>query len=248
MIEYIALIISILLLTVAPILIIGYLIKEKNYRFLPFVFGMLAFLTSQLILRIPLLAVTGWINGSVLFLAFTAALFEEPSRFIFGKTLLKDKLSLKTAISFGLGHAFCEIISLVVLAQVNSLILMFMIDSGFELSILGLNSEEIIQVIASIENINVIGIILAFFERISATLIHISLTIIVFYGIFQKKSIFYLLVAILIHTAFNFSLIMLLGVNVYLMEIAALIFSSCLVYMVVKRFNFVNNDNLEEVL
>ncbi len=157
-------------------------------------------------------------------------------------------MSLKTAISFGLGHAFCEIISLVVLAQVNSLILMFMIDSGFELSILGLNSEEIIQVIASIENINVIGIILAFFERISATLIHISLTIIVFYGIFQKKSIFYLLVAILIHTAFNFSLIMLLGVNVYLMEIAALIFSSCLVYMVVKRFNFVNNDNLEEVL
>ena len=152
--------------------------KTLRYLYL-FVLGLLSFLVSQILIRIPLLGILTknpkfiifQINNALLvgcLIAISAGIFEEVFRFLFRRFLVREGVKISEPIIFGLGHSFMEIIY--IFAPV-------ILSSGLSV-------------------ISPLGII----ERIIATLIHIELSIIIWNGFLVNKKYLYLLLAILLHS------------------------------------------------
>lgn len=201
--------IVILICLMLPILFTLYFIKKKNARILPFLVGMLAFVISQIFLRIPLLqALQSNLSYQffmmkhpvilVLFLALTAGLFEESARAISFTCLKKKPLSIYDALVFGLGHGGIEAILLVGLPLLQS-------------------QATLLQVLP------------ALLERIIAMLAHVMMSVIVWYGIVQHQHK-YLMIAILVHMGLN--CYPLIGNDVYFIEGYLLIYTLGLTFLV----------------
>ncbi|MGI6115522.1 YhfC family glutamic-type intramembrane protease [Luoshenia tenuis] len=117
----------VLVITVlVPLALVAFGLIRDRANLLPFGFGALAFAVSQLVLRLPLLALVGsWFTAPaaqlsvgyaayVAAISFSAGLFEEWGRFFFLKLLSRrEKLDGYDALAFGLGHASCEALVLV---------------------------------------------------------------------------------------------------------------------------------------
>lgn len=145
-----------------------------------FIFGMLCFLISQILIRVPILKFIQQSTNYNVYISFypiivigllaiTAGIFEEVGRFAFRKYFLQNQTAIKYAIIFGLGHSFMEIIYL------------FYPYLGS-----GLISP------------------LAYIERLSTTFIHIGLSVIIWEGFLVNKKYKYLLSAIIIHGIIDF--------------------------------------------
>lgn len=107
-----------------PLGALFYLLVRRRVLLRPFLAGVGTFLLFQLLLRIPLL---GWLRGwdglallafrspwlYALFLALTAALFEEGGRYLAARLLLKGRTGCGEAMAFGLGHWGLEALALV---------------------------------------------------------------------------------------------------------------------------------------
>ncbi|ESL02264.1 hypothetical protein GCWU000282_02398 [Catonella morbi ATCC 51271] len=152
--------------------------KTLRYLYL-FVLGLLSFLVSQILTRIPLLGILTknpkfiifQINNALLvgcLIAVSAGVFEEVFRFLFRRFLVREGVKISEPIIFGLGHSLMEIIYIFIPV---------ILSSG-------------LSVISSL------GII----ERIIATLIHIELSIIIWNGFLENKKYLYLLLAVLLHS------------------------------------------------
>ena len=152
----------------------------KTFRYLYlFVVGLLSFLVSQILIRVPLLGILTknprfiifQINNALLvgcLIAVSAGVFEEVFRFLFRRFLVREGVKISEPIIFGLGHSLMEIIY--IFAPV-------ILSSGLSV-------------------ISPLGVI----ERIIATLIHIELSIIIWNGFLVNKKYLYLLLAILLHS------------------------------------------------
>lgn len=193
-----------------PILIlVGYAIWRRP-RLLPFAVGILTFLVSQFLTRIPLL---GWLQGQLWFVAFSysnpalssavmgfsAGVFEEVGRWVFILLLLRKSRTWQDAVAFGLGHG------------------------GLEAGWIGvMNLQAIFTQPVSIAAAQPYDILLSSFERLFAVILHVGLTILVMRGlVYAKARPVWLLVAILIHGLVDTSIGILLnmwGMSVYLFE------------------------------
>lgn len=174
------------LVTVTVVLPIGgcaYAVYKR--RFLPFLLGVLAFVVSQTLLRIPLLEYLEAKSGTyllwsvkshvlfVIFLAFTAGIFEESARWIAMKYFMKQRDRL-SGILFGIGHGGIEaflIVGLPFMASMSTVL-----------------SQSVYW--------------LGGFERMIAVCIHIGLSLIVLKAVKSGRFSFVLL-AIGIHGAVN---------------------------------------------
>ena len=100
------------------------LVRKKKGTGKAFCWGALAFVVSQLLIRIPILQLAlpqftwfsmlplyPWVYG--LFLGVTAGLAEESARWIAVKCFLKEKRSFEHGLAFGLGHGGIEAMLLV---------------------------------------------------------------------------------------------------------------------------------------
>lgn len=107
-----------------PVLLLALLMRKKRSVLLMFCLGMLAFFLSQMVLRIPLLQLLQrqlsfsmfTLSSPVLyllFLAFTAGVFEEVARFLCFRSTRKRHDELWDALAFGLGHGGIEAMLLV---------------------------------------------------------------------------------------------------------------------------------------
>lgn len=116
-------IIPILIAFVLPIgLLIYFMLKKREYL-KSYLIGILTFFIFQIILRMPLLNLlitiptiqnilsNIWIYA--IFLGFSAGLFEEFGRLIMMKFTMPKQITIKAAITFGLGHWACEAFLLV---------------------------------------------------------------------------------------------------------------------------------------
>ena len=172
-----------------PILAFIYGLKKKMY--IPFLLGVLAFVVSQMLLRLPLLEFlqknsTDFIFFSmtqpVLFailLGLSAGVFEETARFIAMRYIMKQRDWL-SGFLFGTGHGGIEAVIFVGIPAFQYVFSPFAITFGDQFFIGGI-------------------------ERFFAIILHIGLSIIVLQAVVHKK-IYYLLVAILIHTLVNASI------------------------------------------
>ncbi|PEP50607.1 YhfC family glutamic-type intramembrane protease [Bacillus wiedmannii] len=169
-----------------PLVALLYAVWKKRY--IPYMLGVLAFVVSQILIRIPIL---NYVNGTsidfqmfsvmqpvlfVLLLSLSAGIFEEIARFIAMRYFMKQR-DWQSGFLFGAGHGGIEAV-LIVGIPVISLLL----------------SQTVIQ--------NGDGYYFGGIERIFAMILHIGLSFIVLQAAVQKK-FRYVVYAILIHGTAN---------------------------------------------
>lgn len=169
-----------------PLSLFIYAILQKQWW--PFILGVLAFVSSQVLFRIPLLqlleakslqytmfSMTQPILYAI-FLAFSAGIVEEGARFLFMRFLLKER-TWQTGFLFGAGHGGIEAILFV---GINAIVLLFTSHAA------SLGTEFLIG-----------GV-----ERFFAIIFHISLSLFVLRAVSESRIVF-LGIAILFHGAVN---------------------------------------------
>jgi len=194
--------------------------------------GAAVFTAFQLLSRIPLLEYLTkyqWyldLQSNIiyysLFLSITAGLFEEFGRYIGFSVFLRDVLSWKNGISYGIGHGGIEAIFLVGISYINNLVLSFLINSGQYNQIIG---EQIGSAAAELLKNQLLNVssnvfFMAGVERLLVIIIHIALSLVVLYAVMKNRPI-YLLHAIIIHTLVNLpaAYISLSGMNLIISEV-----------------------------
>lgn len=210
-----------------PLAFLLWLVIKKHRWLRPFGVGVLTFLVSQLLTRIPLLS---FLSGQAWFIAFsvahpllystllgfTAGLFEEVGRWLFIGWLLKQQRGWSDGLVFGIGHG------------------------GLEACMVGAN---ILAMLVAAPNLLLSSppweILLGAAERILAVALQVGLSVMVMRGLAgNKKQPLYLLLAILIHTLVDTSIgfFQYFGWSVYMLEILfAFVAAATLLYTLFAR-------------
>ena len=246
----IACLICVIITTLVPLIVSIIMLVRKKWNVKPFFIGVLAFFISQIVLRIPLLNILSNVSkefttfyssilGTILIGGLSAGLFEETARLIGAKIVSKkDTLTFKDSLSFGFGHALCEVVLLVGLTQFSNLIVYFMINAGNFHDIMissGIKESQYAQYLQQYTSVQAIDYVYSLIERCSSIMFHVMNTILVFYGVKSKKYWFYLL-AILLHTIFNSIAVLIGSYCGYLVtEIVLLIFSTIGLTLTIKK-------------
>lgn len=132
-----------------------------------------------------------------------AGVFEETARFIIMKFLLKKQHNNKyNAIMYGAGHGGFEVMFLIGTTMLNNLIYAIMINTNQMYSTMSAlpadQQEELKAVIDSLITMKPYQFFVGYIERIPAVAIHISLSVLVWIAVTQKKTWMYPL-AIVLH-------------------------------------------------
>lgn len=165
-----------------PLIAFIYACIKKKY--IPFLLGTLAFIVSQMLIRLPLIqylqdnsptymmfSITKPLLFSII-IGLSAGVFEGLARYIFMRFFMRQR-DWQSGFLFGAGHGGIEAILLVGIGAIMMLFLPNAMTSNGAFFIAGI-------------------------ERLFAMLLHIGLSIIVLQGVVQRKFI-YILLAMLIH-------------------------------------------------
>lgn len=203
-------IISLFLIFLFPLGLWIYFYKREKISAIAVLVGALTFFISQIVLRLPLLQLLqgqNWYAAMAkniwviaLFLGLTAGIFEEVGRFLGFRFLLKRKLEWKNGIAFGIGHGGIEAIMLAGLTYINNIVFSLMINSGAFDKISGTFTPGLSDYIqGALANTSPAMFLVGGLERVFAIIAHIAYSIIVLYGVKNRKGV-YIIYAILAHT------------------------------------------------
>lgn len=152
--------------------------------------------------------VSSFMNGStvafVLYGIIMAGVFEECGRYIVLKTIMKKNRTRENAVLYGIGHGGIEILAVFLPAMIMYLVVAVVFSQGnvgSALSTLNITEETASAALPSVQTVAVFDyamMAMNVIERLLAMLLHIGLTVIVFYGIKNAKKGF-LPLAILMH-------------------------------------------------
>ncbi|PEA77228.1 YhfC family glutamic-type intramembrane protease [Bacillus wiedmannii] len=169
-----------------PLVALLYAVWKKRY--IPYMLGVLAFVVSQILIRIPIL---NYVNGTctdfqmfsvmqpvlfVMLLSLLAGIFEEIARFISMRYFMKQR-DWQSGFLFGAGHGGIEAVLIVGIPVISLLFSQTVIQNGDSYYFGGI-------------------------ERIFAMVLHIGLSFIILQAVVQKK-FRYVVYAILIHGTAN---------------------------------------------
>ena len=249
---------SIIFMAISLIISIGlpvggiiYLKKKYNVKLKVFFIGMLVFFIAVQILEAPIhnyflninKETSRFLLGNplayMLYGGLMAGIFEETARFISFKFIIKDR-DYMTPITYGVGHGGMEAILIGGISSLNALIYSMFINNGTFQSIMegaAVSQELITATFTQFANSSSFLWLRPGIERVIAMIIHISLSVLVFYSIKEKKYIFFF-VAILVHAIINFpAALYQAGVlsNIYLVEAITLVLAIGLAFVVFKK-------------
>ncbi len=141
--------------------------------------------------------VSRFINGhTVAFVIYgitMAGVFEECGRFIVMKYIMKKNRTRENSVLYGIGHGGIEIIAVLIPTMISSLAIAVMLstaDRATALGALGITEENAAVALTSVQTVATFDygmMAVNVIERILAMLLHIGLTVIVYYGITQAK-------------------------------------------------------------
>lgn len=241
-----------------PVVLLLVLCIRKKVSVVPMFLGAAAFFVSQLCLRIPILRVLSaqsWFKAFalntvpyIIMLSFTAGLFEESARYLCAGCFLKKHRLFRDAISFGLGHGFCEVILLTGMAQINNIIYSAAINNGtFQTLTKALPAAQGQQLLSTMLAVRPEQVYLGILERVFAVTFHIFASVLIFKGAKEHKVHFYFF-AIMAHTVFNIVGVLLTQyVNMWAGEGSMLIFAAAALFLIFKMkpsFNQPESENM----
>ncbi len=140
--------------------------------------------------------------------ALLAGIFEETGRLVAFKTVLKKRTNKETAISHGIGHGGFEAMFIMGITGLQYIAYATMISTGTFQDVLAQTAAtgvdvsslealpEQIMAITPLTSLPMLG------ERIFAMLLHVGLSIMVFYAVNESKIGFYVL-AVVLHALFD---------------------------------------------
>lgn len=197
-----------------PILLMLVLCLKRILSPKPMFFGILAFFVSQICLRIPILqamSTQSWFKAFatntipyLIMLSLTAGLFEESARYLCAGCFLKKNRLFRDALSFGLGHGFCEMILLTGMAQINNIIYAVMINNGsFGKAMANVPATTSQHILSAMLAVNPELVYLGVLERVFAVAFHVFATVLIFKAVNDRK-IRYYFYALAAHFATDF--------------------------------------------
>lgn len=203
----IAVMLTVAVLTAAaPLGIMGYLHRKKGGRWLPFLVGAVTFTLSvmvlegtfnRLVLSGPLgPAITGNIWLYALYGGLAAGIFEETGRLAAFRLVLRKRREPVAALCYGLGHGGIEAFLLVGLTMIANLSIGLAYSGGTL-------PQEAVTAAETVVNTPTVLFFWAGVERLSAVLLHVSNSVLVFAAAWTGKRWLFP-AAILTHTAINF--------------------------------------------
>lgn len=134
-----------------------------------------------------------------------SGLFEETGRFIAFKWILtKDNEDVGTPLSYGVGHGGIEAILLVGISMGSLIFTSIMVNNGQIISALSEASNDTVLGLIDLIQTDSLEFLASGFERMTAIALHISLSVLVWMAVKNKKLWLYP-VAILLHSLTNVS-------------------------------------------
>ncbi len=213
-----SLIITVILMFAIPLCFIIYWrkkYKEKtNFKYL--IMGAVGFMVSARILELGVHyfciimdnPVSRFINGNtiafVLYGITMAGVFEECGRHIALKYIMKKDRTRENAVFYGIGHGGIEVLAILLPSMILYLVIAVLFSQGDianALKSLNITEETAAAALPSVQaaaSFDYVMMAMNVIERVFAMLLHIGLTVIVFYGIKNGKKV-YLPLAILLH-------------------------------------------------
>ncbi len=201
---FVSLIIGIAVCYVLPTAGVLILARGRKGTWKAFAMGAAAFVVSQVLVRIPILQMVlpgfGWFAVMHLypwryglFLGLTAGIAEETGRWIAVRCFLKGKDTMEHGLAFGLGHGGIEAMLLVGPNMVAGLVMVLV-------------GQE------SLFPPDGLGVLVAGLERVFAMAFHVGASLLVMYGVRQKKALRYWSLAVALHTVLDAAVVILPGV------------------------------------
>lgn len=148
------------------------------------------------------------INGNiavyVLYGTVMAGVFEECGRYFMLKNVMKKNRTRENAVLYGIGHGGIEVLAVVLPAMITYLVIAILFSRGNaeeamrQLKITEETAAAALPSVQAAAAFNYGTTVLNAVERLFAMLLHIGLTIIVFYGVIHAKKRF-LPLAVLLH-------------------------------------------------
>lgn len=229
-----------------PVGLAVYFYKKEKISLKAVFTGAFVFFIFQIATRIPLLnylSTQGWYIAAstsmwflALFLSLTAGIFEEVGRFLAYRFILKDRLEWKNGMAFGIGHGGIEAILLAGLPMINYMIYSVLLNSGQLDSLLASKLPQ--NTVDALKNLLINTpppvFLLSGIERIFAITIHIGFSLVVLYGIINRKNI-YLLYAILLHALLDAPIV--LVTNKVILYLYLFAFAATSFFFIVKSKN-----------
>jgi uncharacterized membrane protein YhfC len=153
-------------------------------------------------------ATASWLNGSAIVYALygclAAALFEEVGRYLGMRLLVLPTGNPGTAVAYGIGHGGLEAI-LVGLAGLNLFIYAVMLNSGHFDALVGLGvpQQALTPLRTGLQHQTMTPLVLGSVERLSAVLVQIGLSLVVWRAV-ERRRLTWLGLAIVLHAAVDF--------------------------------------------
>lgn len=225
MITIIFMVVSALIGLLIPVALYVYNRKKFQANRLPFWVGCVTFVLFALVLeRIMYLflmktaiwtAIAGniWLYGIVG--GFFAGLFEETGRFLAFKTVLRKKRGNDgNGLMYGAGHGGVEAVILLSVTMVMNVVYALQFNAGNATALGALDAAQ--TLINTPSWYFLVGAV----ERIAAVVIHVSLSVLVWFAAKNSKRFWLFPLAILLHLIVDAVAVILngLGVNIWLLE------------------------------
>ena len=188
-------------------------------------------------------AVTGSAFLYVLAGALLAGLFEETGRLIAFRAVLKNRTNKETSVSHGIGHGGFEAFFMLVVTGVQYLVYASMINAGRFQDLIdaaaakGADVSAIETLPEAIMSLTPSSVCIAGLERVFAIMLHIGLSVLVFYAVKRSKIGLYFL-AVLLHMLFDVpAALYQVGIikNVYFVEVLIGVYAVIFFVTVIKK-------------
>lgn len=261
--------VTVILMIAIPVLfLICWRVKHKNRtNIIYLIAGAVGFIVSARMLELGvhyvcILAdnpVSHFINGNtavyVLYGIVMAGVFEECGRYVVLKHVLKKNRTRENAVLYGIGHGGIEVLVVLLPAMVSYLVIAIRFSEGNTeeaLNALKITEETAAAALPSVQAaaaFDFAAAVMNVTERLFAMLIHIGLTVIVYYGVQSAKKGL-LPLAILLHMlADTFPALYQRGViQLWAVELWAALCSAVIVFIAVRLYRNMNEQTTQESL
>lgn len=241
-------VVSMIISFAIPVGLFIYFFRKKHADILPFFIGcgvmfVFALIIESIFHQIILGSSVGdtildntWLYA--LYGGFMAGLFEETGRFVAFKTVLKKYTGKDiNALMYGAGHGGFEAVALVGFSMISNIITSVMINSGmFEMITATLSGDQLEQLEAGVEDLITLPsymFLVGSIERVSAVIIQLSLSVLVWFAAKNNNRLYLYPVAILLHLIVDGITVILMrnDVSLVIVEIAIFVMAVLIAFV-----------------